>query len=87
MIENFILDSDADLDPEAHVKSLQKLKNIDPDFYNFLEENDENLLNFEADSDDGDEASDNEDDKLHTPGPLRGDSDESDFEVCFLGKP
>ena len=53
-----------------------------------MEENDENLLNFDVDS--GDDASDKEDgdedddDKLHKPGPLRGDSDESDFEACIL---
>lgn len=72
------------MDPESHKKSLEKLKNIDPDFYNFLEENDENLLNFDTGSED--EASENEgdgddDDKVHKPGELHGDSDESDFEV------
>lgn len=81
---NQIPDSDDELSPETHKKSLEKLKNTDPDFYNFLEENDENLLNFDVDS--GDDASekgddDDEDDKVHKPGPLQGDSDESDFEV------
>ncbi|KAJ8726485.1 hypothetical protein PYW07_001183 [Mythimna separata] len=77
-------DSEEELDPETHKKSLEKLKKTDPDFYNFLEENDENLLNFDVDS--GDDASDKEDgdedddDKVHKPGPLRADSDESDFE-------
>lgn len=74
-------DSEEELSPETHKQSLEKLKKIDPDFYNFLEENDENLLNFEADSDD--DASDNDehkDDKVHVPGPITGDSDESDFE-------
>ncbi|XP_013168374.1 PREDICTED: nucleolar complex protein 2 homolog [Papilio xuthus] len=72
------LDSEEELSPEEHKKSLEKLKNIDPDFYNFLEENDENLLNFGEDSDDN--GSEGEEDKLHEPGPLKGDSDESDFE-------
>lgn len=82
------LDSEEELNPEAHKKSLEKLKKTDPDFYNFLEENDENLLNFDVDS--GDDASDKEDgdedddDKVHKPGPLRGDSDESDFEACIF---
>ncbi|XP_075992491.1 nucleolar complex protein 2 [Anticarsia gemmatalis] len=77
-------DSEEELDAETHKKSLEKLKKIDPDFYTFLEENDENLLNFDVES--GDEASgkedddDEEDDKVHKPGSLQGDSDESDFE-------
>ncbi|XP_038212121.1 uncharacterized protein LOC119832495 [Zerene cesonia] len=80
------VDSEEELDPENHKKSLEKLKKIDPDFYNFLEENDENLLNFGVDS--GEEGSDKDDeddsnqdeDKVHLPGPLTVDSDESDFE-------
>lgn len=79
-------DSEEELDPATHKKSLEKLKKTDPDFYNFLEENDENLLNFDVES--GDDASDKEDggddEKVHKPGPLRGDSDESDFEVTFI---
>lgn len=78
-----IVDSeDDDLNPETHKKSLEKLKKIDPDFYNFLEENDENLLNFDVESEN--DATDNEGedgDTVHKPAPLQGDSDESDFEV------
>ncbi|XP_013182876.2 nucleolar complex protein 2 homolog isoform X2 [Amyelois transitella] len=74
-------DSEDELNAESHKKSLEKLKKIDPDFYNFLEENDENLLNFDEDSeDDKDEESDDDDATVHVPGPLKGDSDESDFE-------
>lgn len=74
------------MSPETHKKSLEKLKKLDPDFYNFLEENDENLLNFGVDSDDdgSDKAKDADadgDGEVHTPGPLQADSDESDFEV------
>ncbi|KAL0849378.1 hypothetical protein ABMA28_013681 [Loxostege sticticalis] len=72
---------DDDLNPETHKKSLEKLKKIDPDFYNFLEENDENLLNFDVESEN--DATDNEGedgDTVHKLAPLQGDSDESDFE-------
>ncbi|CAH2067088.1 unnamed protein product, partial [Iphiclides podalirius] len=74
------IDSEDELSPELHKKSLEKLKKIDPDFYSFLEENDENLLNFDDNSGDEDEFEDEDEEKLHKPGPLQGDSDESDFE-------
>jgi hypothetical protein len=78
--------SEDDLNPESHKKSLEKLKKIDPDFYNFLEENDENLLNFGTDSEEdaSDKEDDDDEDTVHQPGPLTGDSDESDFEVWFI---
>ncbi|VVC92214.1 unnamed protein product [Leptidea sinapis] len=78
------IDSEEELNPEKHKKSLEKLKKIDPDFYNFLEENDENLLNFDVASDDdnlSEKEDDDEDEKIHQPSELKGDSDESDFEV------
>ncbi|CAG4998374.1 unnamed protein product [Parnassius apollo] len=74
------LDSEEELSPEVHKKSLEKLKKIDPDFYSFLEENDENLLNFGEDSEDDASVGGEDEEKLHKPGPLKGDSDESDFE-------
>ncbi|XP_047515368.1 nucleolar complex protein 2 homolog [Pieris napi] len=76
------VDSEEELNPEKHKESLDKLKKTDPDFYNFLEENDENLLNFDVESgdDDSEKGDEDDDEKVHLPGPLTGDSDESDFE-------
>lgn len=80
-----ILDSEDELSAETHKKSLDKLKKIDPDFYDFLEANDENLLNFDvADEESDAEQQDDEDEKVHQPGALQGDSDESDFEVSYF---
>lgn len=62
---------------EAHKKSLQKLKDTDPEFYKFLEENDKKLLKFDV----SDEETD-EEEKTHVPsGELEVASDESDFEA------
>ena len=60
---------------------LAGLKNKDPEFYKFLKENDEELLNFDESSseEDGDEG---EDEKVHQPPTsLEVASDESDFEM------
>lgn len=66
-------------DGQSHKKSLQKLRQTDPDFYKFLEENDKKLLDFNvSDSEDDNE----EEDKVHKPAEeLEVASDESDFEV------
>lgn len=76
-------DSDGDSDDktavEKHKKTLSSLKDTDPEFYKFLSENDQELLNFGS--------SDSEDDerggKVHEPPKpeeLEVGSDESDFE-------
>ncbi|XP_024084802.1 nucleolar complex protein 2 homolog isoform X2 [Cimex lectularius] len=66
------------LESTQHKKALSNLQNTDPEFYQFLQENDKKLLQFqESDSDEGDDE-----DKLHVPpDELEGDSEESDYEV------
>lgn len=83
--------SSDDLDPTLHAKSLAKLRDTDPEFYAYLEENDKKLLNFQLDSDASDgepsEGEEEEDEKnaAHKPdADLHEASDESDFEVCLL---
>ncbi|XP_043465157.1 nucleolar complex protein 2 homolog [Leptopilina heterotoma] len=74
---------ESDLDAEEHMKSLQKLKDTDPEFYTFLKQNDTKLLDFNVSDDDGDneKCSDDEDDSRHVPqSNLEIASDESDYE-------
>merc|ERR1711997_1227147 len=58
---------------------LAGLKNKDPEFYKFLKENDEELLNFDESS--SDDEPENEDKIHHLPDSLEVPSDESDFEA------
>jgi len=46
----------------SHKADLQNLKDADPEFFQFLEENDQNLLQFGADESDDDEDDDEEED-------------------------
>lgn len=71
--------NDAEKDEvESHKKSLAKLKETDPEFYKFLEENDKKLLKFDI----SDDEQEDEEHKVHIPsGELEVASDESDFEA------
>lgn len=74
--QNFEAEED---EVEAHKKSLEKLKQTDPEFYSFLEENDKKLLKFDVS--DGDDDEEDVEEKVHVPsGELEVASDESDFE-------
>lgn len=69
---------------KSHKQSLNKLKQIDPEFYKFLEENDKKLLNFNvSDSEAEDDDDDNDEEKqdaIHKPSEeLEVASDEDDF--------
>lgn len=75
--------SDVD-EAEKHKHDLEKLKDTDPEFYQFLQDNDKKLLNFDLSDEerDADDDSAPEQDSVHKPDDnLAVASDESDFEV------
>lgn len=53
-------------DGYKHKKSLEKLRDTDPEFYKYLEQNDRKLLQFSV-SDSEDEAEVEEEDRIHKP--------------------
>ncbi|KAJ8972628.1 hypothetical protein NQ314_000084 [Rhamnusium bicolor] len=66
---------------DKHKRDLEKLKKSDPEFYKFLQDNDNKLLNFNLSDEEEDEEDDNEKSQVHKPsGNLEVASDESDFE-------
>lgn len=67
---------------EAHKKSLERLKQTDPEFYSFLEENDKKLLRFDVSDEELDDDDEEKEKQTHVPsGELEVASDESDFEA------
>jgi hypothetical protein len=70
---------------KAQTKYIQTLKDKDPEFYEFLKENDEDLLNFDESDDDDDEEEERaqqspEEGAHQLPERLEVASDESDYE-------
>jgi len=62
-------------------KYITSLKDKDPEFFEFLKENDQELLNFDESSDDEDDAGQDQETGAHKlPDKLEVASDESDFE-------
>jgi len=62
-------------------KYITSLKDKDPEFFEFLKENDQELLNFDESSDDEDDAGQDQETGSHKlPDKLEVASDESDFE-------
>ncbi|XP_018349997.1 PREDICTED: nucleolar complex protein 2 homolog isoform X1 [Trachymyrmex septentrionalis] len=73
--------SEDNLDPTEHKKSLIKLKDTDPEFYKYLKENDKNLLDFNITDDEDDDNSSINSNK-HVPNEnLVVASDDSDFQL------
>ena len=72
-------ESDDDTAVKKHKKTLNKLKNTDPEFYQFLSENDRELLEFGS-SDSEDDERGGQVHELPKPEELEVGSDESDFE-------
>ncbi|XP_058798765.1 nucleolar complex protein 2 homolog isoform X2 [Phymastichus coffea] len=76
--------ADSDLDPAEHRKSLMKLKDIDPEFFKYLKQNDTKLLDFNVSDQENvlsEDDDDDDDDLRHIPdGELEVGSDESDYE-------
>ncbi|KAG1666653.1 Nucleolar complex protein 2 [Nymphon striatum] len=72
--------SDNEMDSKSYHKiALKKLKDTDPKFHKYLQENDEQLLQFSDDDDDDDDISEEKNEKFHKlPEKLEVASDDSE---------
>lgn len=52
---------------KQHKKSLAKLRETDPEFYQFLEENDKKLLQFNVSDSESEGENDEDTEKIHKP--------------------
>lgn len=78
-------DNDSADEAEKHKRDLKKLKESDPEFYQFLQENDRKLLEFNLSDEDSDDERDEKVTEVHKPSDtLDVASDESDFEVIGI---
>ncbi|XP_013793630.1 nucleolar complex protein 2 homolog, partial [Limulus polyphemus] len=78
-IENDVMSSDDDQGVADHKASLEKLKEKDPEFYEFLRENDDELLNFDTSEDESENNEPEKLDKYHKlPDKLEAGSDDSE---------
>lgn len=88
-----VQDSDSDIDDAAeHAASIKRLKSKDPDFYEFLKENDKDLLNFEEEESENDEEEDaegeqNESDAEDDDEEEEGDDEESSNSKFVISPP
>ncbi|XP_076328498.1 nucleolar complex protein 2 isoform X2 [Tachypleus tridentatus] len=77
--ENNMMSSDDDQGVADHKASLQKLKEKDPEFYDFLRTNDDELLNFDTSEDESENDDPEKLDKYHKlPDKLESGSDDSE---------